>query len=321
MKKFLQLRLLNIIDYAKWKLSEYERRIRQSTQNHNYKEHNKQQIYSHYLECYQDNWEKAKCLFCLSTGRTGTMTLARLLSLSPDINANHEPDPRLIYTSIIAQQELGGLTTPEKHQIDKWRLICLAARDDYVFRSNQNGKIYAEMNNYLTYLSWGLKAAFPGSKFVHIYRNPYDFIISGVNRGYFKKESKLGNYKGPTPRDKYFQQWNELSDIEKCAWLWSSVNEDAIRFRTNINPNDIIVLKFENTITSDDSYENIYNLFEFLDAQPPSQQEVHYILEKKLNRQHSKSIDNTKSISKSDLKKINRIIQPTAEKLGYNLVW
>ena len=116
---------------------------------------------------YDANWEGYDCVFVLSTGRTGTQTLAELLNLSPRLDAHHEPAPRLVKASFRAFLKAG-----QDDWIEKWRFNVLSARDDFVLQSNNDGKIYVETANRLSHFAPAIRGVFPESKFIFYIETP-----------------------------------------------------------------------------------------------------------------------------------------------------
>src|SRR5690625_618085 len=125
-----------------------------------------------------ERWKSLQPVWVLSTGRTGTSTLTRLLNLSPAIDAYHELGPELFQFSYDYFRE-------DIESAQALRTL-MYLRDELVFRSYRDGMVFVETNNRLTYIADLLAELYPGGKFIHIYRNPYDFIRSGMRRKYYR---------------------------------------------------------------------------------------------------------------------------------------
>lgn len=176
-----------------------------------------------------------KAVFVLSTGRCGTMSLARLLNSHPRVIGLHEPLPRLV--------ELSGeaYRTPEA----PWAKFAIdVARRDYIQEANRQGKIYAETANRLTFFAHAIEDVFPGSLFIHLVRNPCSVIDSGVRRGWYQGH----------PWDKgrirplgglWARRWVCLSPAQKVAWNWVETNRFILNFLSGLPSERKLFLQLE----------------------------------------------------------------------------
>jgi len=110
--------------------------------------------------------EGAPCFFVLSTGRTGTQTLAALLNLSPEAFVYHEPSPRLNGLSVIAYKYLDEPVVEEvlaeAFRTSRWMLFR---------ESLACGKGYGETSHGATFLVYAIHRAVPVAKFIHLVRH------------------------------------------------------------------------------------------------------------------------------------------------------
>jgi hypothetical protein len=174
-------------------------------------------------------------VFILSTGRAGSKFLPALLNLSPNIAAYHEPRPTLEYFSNYAyhhQQEDEILT----QMIDAARMESIL--EDYI-----KDKIYVESNQCLTFFAPVLARLFKKSRFVHIVRHPGDFVRSAVRKGWHKNDSiwESGRLKMADEQ----QQWTQMDQIERLAWLWNSTNQFIEDFKETIAKERVAFFKLE----------------------------------------------------------------------------
>ena len=119
-------------------------------------------------------------VFILSTGRSGSKFLVKLLELSPHAAAYHEPRPTLEYFSDYAFH----------HQQEKEILagIINAARMESILDVFIKNRIYVESNQCLTFFSPVIAGLFKKAKFVHVVRHPGDFVRSAVRKGWHKND-------------------------------------------------------------------------------------------------------------------------------------
>ena len=173
-------------------------------------------------------WERAACMFVLSSGRTGTHTVAGILDTSPHIAAHHEAHPRLVKASFDYHMA-GG---PAADDRDRWLELVLAARDDLVLNASRRGRIYAETSNRLTYLADLLREAFPASRFVFLHRHPFDVIVSGLRRGGITITHGTSPASCPASETRPRSDGG-LTQAERIAWYWARVNERGGQFPTD----------------------------------------------------------------------------------------
>ena len=145
-------------------------------------------------KAYEQKWENMQCVYALSTGRTGTQTLAAILRLSPRVVAQHEPAPRLVMATYEAYMEAASADW-----IEKWSPFVLAARDDFVLEANASEKVYVESNNRLTYVAKALQSAFPASKFIFLIVIRLRSFVLACSGGRTRDQEKHGILPGFNP--------------------------------------------------------------------------------------------------------------------------
>ena len=264
-------------------------------------------------KAYEQEWQDLACVFALSTGRTGTQTLAAMLRLSPQVVAQHEPAPRLVKATFDAYME-----AQDEGWIEKWTPFMLATRDDFVLEANAKGKVYVESNNRLTYVAPAVMAAFPASKFIFSHRDPYKVIRSGMQRGAYQGPNKAWNFARIRPRkgEPSFTEWASLSPLEKEAWRWAQINQMAHAFFSTVPAERRMELP---AATFFSGKPEIYKeIFEFVGVPCPPRSEIEGIMGKKMNAQaHFNGLPF--EWTDESLARVRRFIEPTATLLGYNV--
>ena len=264
-------------------------------------------------KAYEIKWEGMNCVFALSTGRTGTQTLAAMLRLSPHVEAQHEPAPRLVQSSFNAYMEAHSADW-----LERWSPFVLAVRDDFVLGANAEGKVYVESNNRLTYLATAVKDAFPASKFIFSHRHPYKVIRSGMQRGAYQGPGKAWNFARIRPRfgEPHFDQWDKMDPLEKEAWRWAQINKEAKAFFDSLPEERKFELPSSVFFSAD---ERVYRqIFEFVGVPCPSLEEINQIMGRKMNAQahfNGMSFEWTKETED----KVKPYITEIALKLGYQV--
>lgn len=259
---------------------------------------------------YESDWQGFDAVFVLSTGRTGTATLATLLGLSHFIHAEHEASPQLVKASFEAYMDTSN------DWGKRWSRVILSARDDFVLAANADGRVYVETNYRLTYLSRAIAHSFPDSKFIFLHRDPYKVIRSGMRRGYYHGLHQAWNFARirPRPEEKHFDSWNSFSPLQKNAWRWTKVNDYAVGFFQQMPDSRCMKLRSEDLFSNDLSvYDRIFG---FIGVERPEAHRIEQVLNKRINAQDhydGRSFEWTGEKRDS----VQPIIQDTAERLGY----
>lgn len=192
-------------------------------------------------------------ILILSTGRTGTIFLARLFAdLYPDTASYHERgNSRLI--QILTNMHFSHLL-PKSMVKAAWK----------VFKGNEietcEKPYHIDANNFLYGLPILAPELYPNLKVLHIIRDPRDYVTSQLNFSHQRRRSFIGNYLTPFWKPSPF--WvGELplsrafgfSRFEKYCWVWdfknrvmSQVNDYAIPY-LKVRFEDLFSLEPENT--------------------------------------------------------------------------
>jgi hypothetical protein len=248
-------------------------------------------------------------VFVLSPGRSGTMTLAELMNLSPFIDAYHEPEPNLFNISYYVHM------THDERGLHKYiDDILKISRDHLIIWSHQHGKIYFESNNRLTQLASFVADRYSSCRFIFLVRHPYHFIRSAMRRNYYAGHPYDATRIHPHSNDPYYDRWDSMSQIEKCAWLWNRNNEDTLALINKLPSERFILLKAESFFNG----EGYKNLFRFVvDAPIPSENKIKKVLGKQLNQQKQGEFPDVKDWKYSYLQSVNPILEETLHQLDY----
>lgn len=162
--------------------------------------------------------------FILSTGRSGSNTIASTLSQMPNCTCVHEAQPVLIEESSAYRY---GEVTP-----GHIRDLLRATRPQVL-----QGAEYGESNQTLSLVIPELVTVFPEAKFVWLVRNGLDVVASAVGRGWYPTDDEgwdaldrtrrrwvLNRVEGDRVGDVTKSQWLSMSTFERCCWYWSYIN-------------------------------------------------------------------------------------------------
>ena len=249
--------------------------------------------------------EEAQCCFVLSTGRCGTKLLTNLLELSKEIICEHLPSPELEYFCKLAYEA-------SHEENSKFRLGVDMARYELIQNTFLRNQIYVETNCRITFFAPFLAEIFKQSKFIHLVRHPGDIVRSGVRRKWY--EGHATDVGRIVPLDN--SNWNNMTQIEKIAWLWNETNQFIEDFKSHLrDSNRIIFVRAENLFSMP---ETTIKIFEFLQLEPPPENKISKMIKQPVNVQregHFPECDQWDSEQKEQLKEYVIL----SSKYNYNL--
>ncbi len=221
--------------------------------------------------------EPGRFVWCLSTGRVGTKTLAALAGLQAQVNAQHEPEP-LLYG-------LGRLAYGQQEHEESGRILREALATCRATVHAPPGRAYLETSPQVTFLAHQFREMFPGSRFIHIIRHPGAVIRSGMRRGWYAGHNHDRWRITPRAGTGVSESWERWSILEKNAWLWAETNRWISSFLNTLSPQERIVIRSEDLFRGDE--EAVRDFYGQLNVAIPPRQKLEKVLDKMLNRQES----------------------------------
>lgn len=167
-----------------------------------------------------------RCSFIVSTGRTGTQSLARVLDQvqGDSIAAYHEPRPSRILR-IISTLRAAGLLP------DGLALVFIKTLRNSMVKKGEHS-VYVESNNFLFGLCDLLSNHFENGRILHIVRDPRTYAESHIRHGVFRGVkgvvSRFFPYWLIKPRHlgiRTKKPWLCMSQHQRLFWFWTLVNK------------------------------------------------------------------------------------------------
>ncbi len=165
--------------------------------------------------------------FIVTTGRSGSTTIARALSVIHNVVAVHEPAPELILESSGYRY---GTTSGEEV-----RTLLRETRSPIASRS-----IYVESNQTLSLIIPEIVQVFPEARFIWLLRNGLDVVGSTMQKQWYTGHSENHDrYEDCPPLQQAWidgriaadrcgemsaDEWEATGRFEKCCWYWDFVN-------------------------------------------------------------------------------------------------
>jgi len=296
---------------------------------------------------------KKPSIIITSLGRTGTKFFYTLFrEIIPDGTSLHEPDVFNIVQyretgerirQILKQiREAGVYNMIIRKALGKWSLIklsdarvrgelgyteavqqVLSQREKFVH--SRSGHVYIESSAAYYGLIDVLKDVYEHHRVAYIIRDGRDWVQSWMNWGEMYSKGKIRSlvaHTWPTASeiegDPYGAKWKAMSRFEKVCWAWARLNEYALR-TIQENPNARI-FRFEDIFKSENRYQHLEELVQFVTAFPDAGQIVTAPLDGWLDRQIHKSSPRFPSWEKwsaEQKQQFRAICGPLMEKLGY----
>jgi hypothetical protein len=164
-------------------------------------------------------------VFVVSTGRSGTLTLARLLDSVPGAAVDHEREPRLVAESVAYLE--GQL--PHAEMVDLLRRTRSP-------RAIGGERLSGEAHHRLSFVLPALAEAFPEARIVWLLRDGRPTVASLHHRGWYEpNEAELrgphkkvpwheNRVRGDLAGDLSPEEWAALDGFGRCCWYWSFAN-------------------------------------------------------------------------------------------------
>lgn len=166
-------------------------------------------------------------VFVVSTGRSGTTTMAEMLNKHAEIRAMHEPHLQLVKLS----------TDYAAGRIDAETTRTLLRRI-YGTAGYCDRRVYLESDQKLSNLIPLLAELFPQARFIWLVRRASDVVASTTARGWFSRRDLNLNDRENLDHKHHYQhelsaaeagdmsgaEWDALSLFERNCWYWSYWN-------------------------------------------------------------------------------------------------
>jgi neutral ceramidase len=218
------------------------------------------------------NTDPCKAFFVLSTGRSGTQTLAHLLEEATNAKVWHHPEPNLIHeTKLSYWDEINNHST-------FWQ-----GRGEIIAQAWEQGLIHGETDHNMTPFAHTIADDIPNSKFLVLIRDPREFVRSGMRRGYYVAGGPWdeGRLK-PHPKSADHKLWSTLTSFEKVCWLWAETYRHIERRIQLIGAQRVKIIPFHKLVQGPKMSKEI---FDFLELDGYNEAKVKQILSHKLNAQ------------------------------------
>lgn len=203
-------------------------------------------------------------VFIVSTGRSGSKMLARVLGCPPRVLALHEPRPHLKTEAYLKWKGI------RDRNYVHYRIKSARELIDQTIKFNN--LLYVESSHFMSHFIHELYSIY-NAKFIHLFRNPFDFARSALRKGWYSASEQSLKARATSLLRRHMHMrvgnsWidhrlsppNRLTErYEKAAWLWSELNGVILRDLKEIPSENQFSLRLE-----DFNHDVVCNLLEFV---------------------------------------------------------
>jgi len=214
--------------------------------------------------------EKFQSLLILSTGRTGTKYLAKILqTIIPDADVYHEAGEQSRLINIFSHAYLAGLIS-EKPSLQAWQHAVLPN----LRRAQADRSFYVDANNHIYQIAVNNPDLYPNLKVIHIVRDPREYIRSHINWTRTRLKSFIANHLIPFWQPTGYMlgniplgKWMTMTQLEKFAWIWNYKN--LYIKQLEISPTPYLRINFEDLFLGIDSLAVFKNMLNYMGVRVP----------------------------------------------------
>ncbi|WP_321262295.1 DapH/DapD/GlmU-related protein [Psychroserpens sp.] len=244
---------------------------------------------------YLANRDKVIC-FVLSTGRSGSKTITKILNQDRSCHALHEDIHQLIRIS--TQLSYDPKNVSLKNELDAI----------FAFKTwpSNEGQVLIHSDQRLWNLVSYLSENFPNAKFIHLKREATSCIRSMLYRDWYQPNEypKYNNHDWAMYRlqgDKLgvfsTSEWNEMTPLEKCTWYYSYVNSNIEASLKAIPGERHMYIEVENLSESIKDVQRFLNL---------DLQELNVVASNTMKKEHGHKQINENDLNEEITKAINK---------------
>lgn len=160
----------------------------------------------------------AKVFFIVSTGRTGSAWLSRLLNADATARVEHEP---VLWEQVAHRNAIHDPHSAEQY-VKHFRLwhMFLQWRDHRRHGCTTFGEVNSAIRRHVPVL----QEVLPNAQFIHVVRDGTEFVRSVMSRStYGGSDPVYGAFRPPSV-DSYSNRWDNLTEFERTCWAWQWSN-------------------------------------------------------------------------------------------------
>jgi len=186
--------------------------------------------------------------YVLGAGRSGTTTLAKLLSQNPEIDCRHESLKQLFQiTQRLLHSKISNIEAHEK--------IKFLIHDSEIARSA--APIRGESSQRLSCIVPLLSEITPQAKFIAAIRSAENAVSSMYSRGWFSDDELAMHHSKGKLHPTFWQstrvhadkmnlmtceEWQSMGQFDRCCWYWNYWNQSMLDNLEQLNCEAFVIL-------------------------------------------------------------------------------
>jgi len=220
-------------------------------------------------------FQEMEPVFVVSTGRSGSELLVRLMKKANMGSIFHEPHPRMFLGSKLAYKLGPG-------QIDAKIMAFLNARYFLLKNAYLQEQRFIETNNRTTFFMDAIAEIFPKAKFIHMIRHPGAFVRSGLRRNYYTGNENDDGRLTPNQQNPVSFEWENITRLEKIAWLWNETNVFIEEKKDSLDLDRVLTVHANDLFTDPKKFQAICN---FLNHPELDRDQIESLITNPVNKQ------------------------------------
>ena len=156
----------------------------------------------------------------------------------------------------------------------------------------------------------------PDAKFIYMHRNPYEFIFSGVRRGWYVDHIYDRYRIVPLAEEVASNRWESWSQIEKIAWFWNMENRYFLELEKRLGSERVAQLPFKEFVKMNPHC--VKDLFNFIGVEAPEMGKVKGVMGIRHNEQVTGRCIDPDEWDESLRESVERIAGSTMKQLHYS---
>ncbi|GEM_PF-1553052 len=261
--------------------------------------------------------EDIQMAFIISTGRTGTKSLAYLFNTLPNVISLHEPKPDFL--------RLGLDFATRRVSYNIAHAFFVKYRLPQIKKFSERYDVYIESNNRLFSLVPIISEVFKDKRFnlkiVHIVRDGRDVVRSGFSRDWYSIFDPFPRLRAVDfPDDPWRSSWKNFDRFEKICWLWQK--KDSIIYHDIGYFKNSITVKFEDIFNPENEFEGLWRIVEFLELTPfieDSKIDIEAFMKKKINKNPVYALPHWTQWPQQRLEQFWKIAGKHMKEVGYTM--
>jgi hypothetical protein len=249
-----------------------------------------------------------KFTFILSTGRTGTLFFIRLFDTKKaHVLSLHEPKPSY-YLRVMSNAHSCNRIS------ESWLLPAFLRARRTIF-TKLGDRSYIEANNFIYGFMGVLKNLNPPPTFIHIIRDPRDYIRSYLNHGAWRGRKWLAAniipYWQPDVRYLLEEINSPITPVTRFAAVWRHINDFLIKHGEGYS--NYHAIRFEDIFGS--AHIGLEQVIQAIDL--PVSLDLNSTAKEKVNPSKNDFVSAWHTWSGEECRAIQRICSPLMERYGY----